>query len=176
MMMMEPPLPPAQEPQQPVGNQEDEEGKGPSQVSGANHAAATEAPAELSKSARGLVRMCDLLLKKKQQRQRRQQGAAGALPASPTGAGPPGRSRRQKRSRSSRTASSSDTDKSSDSGSSSQDDEEEEEEVSEVGNKPGALGKGGGPHGHGIQTRLYEGRVRRLCLYHIHRSARALHC
>ncbi|XP_073456589.1 ankyrin repeat domain-containing protein 17 isoform X8 [Aquarana catesbeiana] len=132
MMMMEPPLPPAQEPQQPVGNQEDEEGKGPSQVSGANHAAATEAPAELSKSARGLVRMCDLLLKKKQQRQRRQQGAAGALPASPTGAGPPGRSRRQKRSRSSRTASSSDTDKSSDSGSSSQDDEEEEEEVSEV--------------------------------------------
>ncbi|XP_040182229.1 ankyrin repeat domain-containing protein 17 isoform X8 [Rana temporaria] len=131
MMMMEPPLPPAQEPQQPVGNQEDEEGKGPSQVSGANHAAATEAPAELSKSARGLVRMCDLLLKKKQQRQRRQQGAAGALPTSPTGAGPPGRSRRQKRSRSSRTASSSDTDKSSDSGSSSQDDEEEEE-VSEV--------------------------------------------
>ncbi|XP_077332560.1 ankyrin repeat domain-containing protein 17 isoform X7 [Lithobates pipiens] len=132
MMMMEPPLPPAQEPQQPVGNQEDEEGKGPSKVSGTNHAAAPEAPAELSKSARGLVRMCDLLLKKKQQRQRRQQGSAGALPASPTGAGPPGRSRRQKRSRSSRTASSSDTDKSSDSGSSSQDDEEEEEEVSEV--------------------------------------------
>ncbi|KAM5192070.1 ankyrin repeat domain-containing protein 17 isoform 6-T6 [Mantella aurantiaca] len=131
MMMMEPPLPPAQEPQQPAGNQEDEEGKSPSQATSAPHGAASEAPAELSKSARGLVRMCDLLLKKKQQRQRRQQGAAGALSASPTGAGPPGRSRRQKRSRSSRTASSSDTDKSSDSGSSSQDDEEEEE-VSEV--------------------------------------------
>nr|DBA28692.1 TPA: hypothetical protein GDO54_009002 [Pyxicephalus adspersus] len=130
MMMMEPPLPPTQEPQQPAGNQEDEEAK--SQNTGANHGAATEPPAELSKSARGLVRMCDLLLKKKQQRQRRQQGTAGVLPASPTGAGPPGRSRRQKRSRSSRTASSSDTDKSSDSGSSSQDDEEEEEEEEEV--------------------------------------------
>ncbi|XP_075058393.1 ankyrin repeat domain-containing protein 17 isoform X5 [Mixophyes fleayi] len=133
MMMMEPPLPPAQEPKQPGGNQEDEEEKSPIQATSGSHVPVSEAPAELSKSARGLVRMCDLLLKKKQQRQRRQQGA-GALPASPTGSGPPGRSRRQKRSRSSRTASSSDTDKSSESGSSSSqdDDEEEEEEVSEV--------------------------------------------
>ncbi|XP_056423885.1 ankyrin repeat domain-containing protein 17 isoform X8 [Hyla sarda] len=134
MMMMEPPLPPAQEPQQTSGNhQDDEEEKSPSRVTNGSHGGtASEAPAELSKSARGLVRMCDLLLKKKQQRQRRQQGA-GALPASPTGAGPPGRSRRQKRSR---TASSSDTDKSCDSGGSSSsqddDDEEDEEEVSEV--------------------------------------------
>ncbi|XP_063776163.1 ankyrin repeat domain-containing protein 17 isoform X3 [Pseudophryne corroboree] len=133
MMMMEPPLPPAQEPQQPPeGNQEDGEEKSQLQAPSGGHGPLSEPPAELSKSARGLVRMCDLLLKKKQQRQRRQQGA-GALPASPTRAGPPGRSRRQKRSRSSRTASSSDTDKSSESGgSSSQDDEEEEEEVSEV--------------------------------------------
>ncbi|XP_077133045.1 ankyrin repeat domain-containing protein 17 isoform X7 [Ranitomeya variabilis] len=122
MMMMEPPLPPAQEPQQSSAEHGEEESPG--------RRAATDTPAELSKSARGLVRMCDLLLMKKQQRQRRQQGAP---PASPTGAGPPARSRRQKRSRSSRTASSSDSDKSSDSGSSSQDDEEEEEEeVSEV--------------------------------------------
>ncbi|XP_075716798.1 ankyrin repeat domain-containing protein 17 isoform X3 [Rhinoderma darwinii] len=129
MMMMELPLPPTQEPQQTSG---DDEEKSPSLATSGSHEATSEAPAELSKSARGLVRMCDLLLKKKQQRQRRQQGA-GALPASPTGTGPPGRSRRQKRSRSSRTASSSDTDKSSESGSSSsQDDEEEEEEVSEV--------------------------------------------
>ncbi|XP_044158928.1 ankyrin repeat domain-containing protein 17 isoform X5 [Bufo gargarizans] len=134
MMMMEPPLPPAQEPQQTSGIREDDQEKSPSRTSSGSHGAASEAPAELSKSARGLVRMCDLLLKKKQQRQRRQQGA-GALPASPTGAGPPGRSRRQKRSRSSRTASSSDTDKSSESGGSSSqedDDDEEEEEVSEV--------------------------------------------
>ncbi|XP_053317614.1 ankyrin repeat domain-containing protein 17 isoform X6 [Spea bombifrons] len=133
MMMMEPPLPPTQD-QQSVRNQNEEaEEKSPSQTSSGTHGPAGEAPAELSKSARGLVRMCDLLLKKKQQRQRRQQGT-GASPASPTGTGPPGRSRRQKRSRSSRTASSSDTDKSSDSaGSSSQDEEEEEEEeVSEV--------------------------------------------
>ncbi|XP_073446532.1 ankyrin repeat domain-containing protein 17 isoform X5 [Dendrobates tinctorius] len=118
MMMMEPPLPPAQEPQQSSGEEES-----------SGRRAATDTPADLSKSARGLVRMCDLLLMKKQQRQRRQQGAP---PASPTGAGPPARSRRQKRSRSSRTASSSDSDKSSDSGSSSQDDDDEEEEVSEV--------------------------------------------
>ncbi|KAG9480375.1 hypothetical protein GDO78_012056 [Eleutherodactylus coqui] len=129
MMMMEPPLPPAQEPQQTSANPEDEEEKSQSAADG-SHGAASEAPAELSKSTRGLVRMCDLLLKK-QQRQRRQQAAAGALSASPTG--PPGRSRRQKRSRSTRTASSSDTEKSSESGSSSQEDEEEEEEeVSEV--------------------------------------------
>ncbi|XP_040274069.1 ankyrin repeat domain-containing protein 17 isoform X6 [Bufo bufo] len=131
MMMMEPPLPPAQEPQQTSGIREDDQEKSPSRTSGGSHGAASEAPAELSKSARGLVRMCDLLLKKKQQRQRRQQGA-GALPASPTGAGPPGRSRRQKRSRSSRTASSSDTDKSSESGGSSSQDDDDEEEVSEV--------------------------------------------
>ncbi|XP_069599626.1 ankyrin repeat domain-containing protein 17 isoform X4 [Ranitomeya imitator] len=121
MMMMEPPLPPAQEPQQSSAEHGEEESPG--------RRAATDTPAELSKSARGLVRMCDLLLMKKQQRQRRQHGAP---PASPTGAGPPARSRRQKRSRSSRTASSSDSDKSSGSSSSSQDDEEEEEEVSEV--------------------------------------------
>ncbi|XP_066430149.1 ankyrin repeat domain-containing protein 17 isoform X2 [Eleutherodactylus coqui] len=128
MMMMEPPLPPAQEPQQTSANPEDEEEKSQSAADG-SHGAASEAPAELSKSTRGLVRMCDLLLKK-QQRQRRQQAAAGALSASPTG--PPGRSRRQKRSRSTRTASSSDTEKSSESGSSSQEDEEEEEEEEEV--------------------------------------------
>ncbi|XP_073494066.1 ankyrin repeat domain-containing protein 17 isoform X8 [Phyllobates terribilis] len=121
MMMMEPPLPPAQEPQQSSTEHGEEDSPG--------RRAASDTPAELSKSARGLVRMCDLLLKKKQQRQRRQQGA---LPASPTGAGPPARSRRQKRSRSSRTASSSDSDKSSDSGSSSSQDDDEEEEVSEV--------------------------------------------
>ncbi|KAM9329753.1 ankyrin repeat domain-containing protein 17 [Gastrophryne carolinensis] len=135
MMMMEPPLPPAQETQQPAATPEDDEAKSPTQTAATtNHGPASEAPAELSKSARGLVRMCDLLLKKKQQRQRRQQGASttGALSASPTGAGPPGRSRRQKRSRSSRTASSSDTDKSSDSGGSSSSQEDDEEEVSEV--------------------------------------------
>uniref|UniRef100_A0A8C5P634 Ankyrin repeat domain-containing protein 17 n=1 Tax=Leptobrachium leishanense TaxID=445787 RepID=A0A8C5P634_9ANUR len=139
MMMMEPPLPPApsqdQQPPPPPGGshaEDEEEDKSPSKVT--NGSPGSEAPAELSKSARGLVRMCDLLLKKKQQRQRRHQ-AADASPASPTGAGlPPSRSRRQKRSRSSRTASSSDTDKSSESGgsSSSQEEEEEEEEVSEV--------------------------------------------
>ncbi|KAM4808328.1 ankyrin repeat domain-containing protein 17 isoform 3-T3 [Rhinophrynus dorsalis] len=133
MMMMEPPLPSTpQEQQQPalVGNEDGEiDGVETIQANSANHVQTSEAPAELSKSARGLVRMCDLLLKKKQQRQQRRQQGAGASPVSPTGAGPPGRSRRQKRSRSSRTASSSDTDKSSESGSSSQ---EEEEEVSEV--------------------------------------------
>ncbi|XP_041435639.1 ankyrin repeat domain-containing protein 17 isoform X3 [Xenopus laevis] len=128
MMMMEPPLPAAPQEQQqspPSGN---EEGEGdlekPKETNG-NPVPASEAPNELSKSARGLARMCDLLLKKKQQR--RQQGA-GASPVSPTGVGPPGRNWRQKRSRSSRTASSSDTEKSSESSSSSQ----EEEEVSEV--------------------------------------------
>ncbi|CAH2301435.1 ankyrin repeat domain-containing 17 isoform X1 [Pelobates cultripes] len=142
--MMEPPLPPApsQDPQQqpppPSRTHEEEEDetaevveKIPSQVTNGSHGPSSEAPAELSKSARGLVRMCDLLLKKKQQRQRRHQGSD----ASPTGALlPPGHSCRQKRSRSSRTASSSDTDKSSESGgsSSSQEEEEEEEEVSEV--------------------------------------------
>ncbi|XP_071973583.1 ankyrin repeat domain-containing protein 17 isoform X5 [Engystomops pustulosus] len=138
MMMMEPPLPPAQEPQQTSGKHEEDEEKSQSRATNGSHGAASEAPAELSKSARGLVRMCDLLLKKKQQRQRRQQGV-GALPASPTGAGPPDRICRMKRSRACHppSSSSSDTDKSSESGSSSQDDEEddddeEEEEVSEV--------------------------------------------
>ncbi|KAG8593255.1 hypothetical protein GDO81_000773 [Engystomops pustulosus] len=137
MMMMEPPLPPAQEPQQTSGKHEEDEEKSQSRATNGSHGAASEAPAELSKSARGLVRMCDLLLKKKQQRQRRQQGV-GALPASPTGAGPPDRICRMKRSRACHppSSSSSDTDKSSESGSSSQedeeDDDEEEEEVSEV--------------------------------------------
>ncbi|XP_068089519.1 ankyrin repeat domain-containing protein 17 isoform X2 [Hyperolius riggenbachi] len=134
MMMMEPPLPAVQESQQQVENQEeDEEEKCPNQANGTDHGGANEAPAELSKSARGLVRMCDLLLKKKQQRQRRQHGDTGALPASPTGARPADRICILKRSKACHPASSSDTDKSSDSGSSSQDDEEEEEEeVSEV--------------------------------------------
>ncbi|XP_075464305.1 ankyrin repeat domain-containing protein 17 isoform X9 [Ascaphus truei] len=129
MMMMEPP-PPPQEQQQPAARDDDEddeeeEGESPAQVS---HEP-SHAPAELSKSARGLVRMCDLLLKKKQQRQQRRRHQ-GSTAASPTGARPPSASRRQKRSRSSRTASSSsDTDKTSDS---SQEEEEEEEEVSEV--------------------------------------------
>ncbi|XP_053559302.1 ankyrin repeat domain-containing protein 17 isoform X4 [Bombina bombina] len=130
MMMMEPPLPPAQEqPQRSIANDEkiDEVKKSQVPVSNGSHEPASEVPTELSKSARGLVRMCDLLLKKKQQRQRRQQGP-GTSPASPTGTGPASRNRRQKRSRSNRTASSSDTDKSSESGSS----QEDEEEVSEV--------------------------------------------
>ncbi|KAG8454221.1 hypothetical protein GDO86_000745 [Hymenochirus boettgeri] len=136
MMMMEPPLPPApqeqQQPPPPNGTEEvGAEGEKLTTTNG-NPVPASEAPGELSKSARGLVRMCDLLLKKKQQRQqqRRQQGA-GASPVSPTGAGPPGRNRRQKRSRSSRTASSSDTEKSSESGGSSSS-SQDEEEVSEV--------------------------------------------
>eukprot|EP00079_Xenopus_tropicalis_P014527 XP_004911129.1 PREDICTED: ankyrin repeat domain-containing protein 17 isoform X6 [Xenopus tropicalis] len=134
MMMMEPPLPPAPQEQQqppPSGTEEGEGGPEKPQVTNGNPVPASEAPSELSKSARGLARMCDLLLKKKQQRQqqRRQQGA-GASPVSPTGAGLSGRNRRQKRSRSSRTASSSDTEKSSESGGSSS--SQEEEEVSEV--------------------------------------------